>query len=202
MFQGGEAQHEKGRDGARRAKRWLEATTRVKMAWLNTDSLIGDRCEFQWPFGGRSFSFDIGGFLSGSSVEGQSFLVECKKYSTAGDQGVEYFEYLAKCYVTYSVQPKYSDHFMWITWHPFKQMTWTQLCGPEMVKSAVIAECKRVFGVDSEEDAQALIDMDVVSAVAERLWVIVLCDRQEDLVISRDHLALIRAHEVREGEAS
>ncbi|GAA3620904.1 hypothetical protein GCM10022267_03850 [Lentzea roselyniae] len=201
MVTSGEALHEKGRDGARRAKRWLEATTRVKMAWLNTDPIIGDRCEFQWPHG-RQFSFDIVGFLSGGPVEGQSFLAEVKNYSTPGNQPVEYPEYLAKCYVTYAQQPKYSDNFMWITWHPFKQTEWTSLCSAEMVRRCVIGEHKRVFGVGSPEEAESLVDMDIVNAVAERLWVIVLSDKQEKLVISLDHLAVIRAYEVREGEAS
>lgn len=202
MLTGGESLHDKGRDGARRAKRWLEATTRVTKAWLVTDPFIGWRCEFKWPHGGRPFTFDIGGILSGSDYEGTSFLAECKNYSGIGDQPAEYIKYLAKCYVAYLDQPKYSDHFMWITWHPFSLRQWSSLCGVDYVKQSVLSEHQRVFGVETQEEAKEHIDEEAVQAVAQRLWLIVLTERQETLVISREHLAEIRAYEVRQGSSS
>lgn len=194
--------HDKGRDGARRAKLWLEATTRVSQSWLNTDSVIGERCLFKWPFGGQPFSFDIGGFLRGPDFEGNCFLAECKKYSVIGNQPSEYSEYLAKCYVAYLEQPKYSDHFMWITWHPFSVTLWAELCTPAMVRKSVVAEHFRVFGVDNREQAEEMVDNRIVEEISRRLWLLVLADKQEKLVILRDHLALIRAHEVNKGAAS
>jgi hypothetical protein len=202
MLTVGEALHDKGRDGARRAKLWLEATTRVSQAWLNTDPVIGARCQFQWPFGGQPFSYDIAGMLRGPDFEGHYFLAECKKYSVIGNQPSEYPEYLAKCYVVYKDQPKWCDHFMWITWHPFNVKTWAELCAPEMVRKAVLGERERVFGVSDEAEAESLIDEGAVVAVAQRLWLLVLTDKQEKLVIPRDHLALIREHEVKRGESS
>jgi hypothetical protein len=198
----GEALHEKGKDGARRAKLWLEATTRVSHSWLNTDAGIGERCQFKWPFGGRSFSFDIGGLLRGPDFDGHSFLAECKKYSTVGNQPVEYSEYLAKCYVAYQDHPKWADHFMWITWHPFNINRWANLCSEETIEKGVIDQRQRVFGTDDESQAKACIHGDVVKSVADRLWVVVLSDKQEKLVIPREHLALIRHHEVNKGTAS
>lgn len=200
MFRGGEALHKAGDDGARRAKRWLEASTRVSKSWLNTDPAIGERCEFKWPNGDTTFSFDIGGFLCGGEFEGHSFLAECKNYTTIGDQPSEYDTYLAKCYAAYLEQPKWSDHFMWITWHPFSVTSWKNLCGRVKVREAALAEHRRLFGVDSKEEAEKVIDENVVDAVSERLWLIVLSRNQERLVISRKHLALIRAHEIQEEE--
>lgn len=202
MFSSGEALHEKGRDGALRAKRWLEATTRVSHSWLNTDGPIGRRCQFDWPHGGRSFSFDIGGFLRGADFDGHSFLAECKKYSNVGNQPTEYPEYLAKCYVAYQKQPMWCDHFMWITWHPFSVTTWSSLCSSDLVWKSVITERERVLGTSDENEAKQLINNDVVKDVADRLWLLVLTDKQEKLVIPRDHLALIRASEVEKGVAS
>lgn len=200
MFRGGEALHKAGDDGARRAKRWLEASTRVSKSWLNTDPGIGERCEFEWPQGKTSFSFDIGGFLCGGEFEGHSFLAECKNYTGIGDQPAEYEAYLAKCYAAYLAQPKWSDHFMWITWHPFSVTTWKKLCERDKVHAAVLSESKRIFGADSREEAEPLIDEEAVTAVSDRLWLIVLSQNQERLVISRKHLALIRAHEIEEDE--
>lgn len=198
----GEALHDRGRDGASRAKRWLETTTRVSVSWLNTEPGIGQRCQFEWPYGGRKFSFDMGGFLRGIGFNGHSFLAECKKYASIGNQPTEYPEYIAKCYVAYQRQPGWADHFMWITWHPFNVTTWSQLCSAEYVHKSVLGERERVLGTADENEAKALIREDVVQAVAKRLWLLVLTDKQEQLVISREHLALIRAHEVSEGTAS
>lgn len=200
MLGSGEALHIAGDDGARRAKRWLEASTRVSKSWLNTDPAIGARCRFTWPRGNTSFSFDIGGFLCGGEFEGHSFLAECKNYATAGDQGTEYSQYLAKCYTAYMAQPRWSDHFMWITWHPFNVTTWASLCEPEKVRDSVLSEHSRIFGVDSKGDAEDMIDGAAVDAVANRLWLIVLSRNQERLVISRKHLARIRALEIEEDE--
>src|SRR6266702_760573 len=150
----GEALHDKGRDGARRAKRWLETTTRVTVSWLNTEPAVGERCQFDWPYGGRKFSFDIGGFLRGQDFDGHSFLAECKKYGTVGNQSTEYPEYLAKCYVAYQQQPKWSNHFMWITWHPFNVTNWASLCSTEFVHKSVLGERSRVLGTQDENEAK------------------------------------------------
>lgn len=40
----GEEAHEKGRDGAQRAKLWLESTTRVNACWVNLTSLQSRSC--------------------------------------------------------------------------------------------------------------------------------------------------------------
>ena len=98
---------ESGRDGAVRAKRWLERTTRVDVSWVNPDSVA--KLTFDWANGG-SFSFDLGGKLRGGAFHGQEFFAEVKEYNSVGDQPRLYDEYLAKCYRAYVVLPARCDH--------------------------------------------------------------------------------------------
>ncbi|MTE19653.1 hypothetical protein F0L17_11040 [Streptomyces sp. TRM43335] len=195
----GEALHQLGDDGARRAKRWLESTTRVKAAWLNTDPYSAGRLEFPWSYGGWNFSYDIGGILHGGEFSGQMFLAECKKYSAAGDQGTHYQSYLAKCYVTLLHHARLADHFMWITWHPFLVGSWGKLCSVDKVREGVLSEASRVFNTESEDEAKALIDEDIAQEVANRLWLLVLSDKQEKLVITPEHRGILIKHEVEAG---
>ena len=51
---------------------------RVKQAWTNEDEVHIDRLVFPWPYLGQSFSFDLGGILSGGAFEGHFFLGESK----------------------------------------------------------------------------------------------------------------------------
>lgn len=57
-----------------------------------------------------------------------------------------------------------------------------------------------MFGTDDEAEAAALVDEDVVSAVANRLWLVILSTKQETLVISKEHRSVIEAYETRKGE--
>jgi hypothetical protein len=197
----GETHQLKGAVGARRAKRWLEATTRVKQAWTIEDEIHINRLQFSWPFGGYSFSFDLGGVLTGEEFEGHFFLAESKNY-TAGamDQGTHYDDWVAKCYVTLGQNPALADQFIWITWHPFRVTDWKKLCTPPVVKKGLLVERNRlrVFDTDDEDKAESLIDDGLVDSVAERLWVVVLSEKQERLVITGEHRSWIMAQQVLE----
>lgn len=189
----GEELHAMGADGLRRAKLWLEATTRAEVHWLNPDPAAVPKLNFDWETGG-SFSFDVGGVLRGGEVDAKEFLAECKLYKAAQDQPQLYKEYLAKCFRVWKVAPSRADNFMWITWAPFSAKTWDKLCTAERVREAVMANENRV-GAENvttlEEDC---------AAVAERLWVIVLSERQErSLTMSREHLAVIKFHVTKGG---
>lgn len=197
----GEAMHQLGAEGTRRAKRWLDSTTRVESSWTNEDEVPATRLEFPWPHGGQKFSFDIGGILSGGKFEKNFFVAESKKYSSASDQGHHYDDWLAKCYVTRLNHAQLADHFMWITWHPFRITGWTDLLKPTSVREGLLLprNSQRVFGTDSEMTAAKMIDDDLVRDVANRLWMIVLSEKQEDLVISASDRAVIVAQKIREG---
>ncbi|TJZ50314.1 hypothetical protein FCH28_23815 [Streptomyces piniterrae] len=196
----GEELHEVGADGARRAKEWLEATTRVKASWTNTDSKWIRRMTFKWPAGKQTtFSLDLGGLLCGGEFDNDIFMAECKKYASPGDQGTHYLSYLAKCYVIVSQQPTAAEHFMWITWCPFNVTDWDKLLTEHWVRKAIRVHANEIFGEIPPEEVEDAIDADIVTAVTERLWMIVLSEKQEKLVITREHRALIQRHDVLEG---
>uniref|UniRef100_UPI0031DEF4F1 hypothetical protein n=1 Tax=Streptomyces hawaiiensis TaxID=67305 RepID=UPI0031DEF4F1 len=200
IFMPGEELHEVGADGARRAKEWLEATTRVKASWTNTDPKWSRRMTFKWPNGKRTtFSLDLGGLLCGGEFDNDIFMAECKKYSRPGDQGTHYLSYLAKCYVILSQQPQAAEHFMWITWCPFNANDWNKLLTEEWIIRALEKHATDIFGEVTPQELSTVIDRDIVAEVANRLWMIVLSEKQETLVITREHRALIQHHDVMGG---
>jgi hypothetical protein len=142
----GEEQHAAGQDGARRAKRWLEATTRADVHWVNPDPIALKKLTFKW-IDGSPFSYDLAGLFLRGQIEGQEFFAESKKNKNAQDQNKLYNEYLAKCYVALGDQPARCDNFMWITWSAFATTTWDKLCTSERVRSAVLMNATRALGV-------------------------------------------------------
>jgi hypothetical protein len=191
----GEQAHEKGRDGALRAKRWLEATTRANVPWINPDSVAVPKLTFPWADPDQEpFSFDIGGTLIGGEVANQEFLAESKNYANASNQNSMYNEYLAKCYIARQTRPDRCDNFMWITWSAFGTTVWSDLMSADRVRKAVLNECKRALAVEAA-DAESKINDALCADVASRLWIIVLSERQEKLlVLSAEHQGLIRKH--------
>lgn len=194
----GEQLHDLGREGARRAKEWLEATTRVNAQWVNPDRYAVPKLSFTWADIKQStFSFDLGGILLGGDLHSQEFLAESKYYKKPGDQGTLYVDYLAKCYRALAVRPDRCDNFMWITWAPFNITKWHDLCSADQVRDAINEHAGKVFG-EQERDEES--ERKACEVVSRRLWLIVLSERQESLVISREHRAVIQAHDVRMGD--
>jgi hypothetical protein len=191
----GEDLHEIGRQGVRRAKKWLDATTRVTSSWTVYDKVPVSRLEFDWAHGGRQFSYDLGGLLHGSEYDNQMFLAECKKYTTKS-QGPHFDKFLAQSYVALGAAPQVADHFMWITWHPFRIDSWNELGSPPAIRTAIehADNRQRVLGPPENEDA---IDEGRLEALSQRLWIIVLSDRQETLVISKDDRALVVSNRIK-----
>ncbi|MEU8801282.1 hypothetical protein [Spirillospora sp. NPDC048819] len=199
----GEAMHQKGADGARRAKQWMDATTRVTSSWTNDDAVHAARLEFNWPHGEQwPYSFDIGGILSGGEFEGHFFVAECKNYDGDSDQGAHFDDFVAKCYLTRQDHYRLADHFMWITWHPFRVKTWSKLCTVDSVIDGLVhaRNRNRALGLEDETEAKAAVDRELAKDVAERMWLIVLSEKQEKLVITPEHRSLILAHRIRKGE--
>jgi len=180
----GEIQQEKGRDGVFLAQRWLESTTRVEAPWtvyevphLTTLTLLT----------GKEESWDIGGYFSESK---NIFYAEVKNFSDSSSQGPKYREYLADCYsATARMLKDGTDkkwEFMWITWHPFLVETWTKLCGEESIREAVTEHFPEKLGDDE-------YDPDIGKLIADRLWLLVLSRRQEELMMSPKFLGHIRS---------
>lgn len=187
----GEEIHAIGADGAQRAKRWLEGTTRVLHVWMNPED--APKLTFNWATTG-SYSFDLGGSLQGGEFHNKNFYAEVKKYASAGDQGTEYRKYLGKCYLALKQQPAMCDHFMWITWAPFSISKWPQLMTAEYVKECVIKYSVKVLGA-----AGATPDDAACQGVADRLWLIVLSDRQEELRLTDEERGRVIQHRIEAG---
>lgn len=196
----GELLHKLGEEGARRAKVWLDSTTRVKSSWSAYDKGAPDRLTYPWPEGGKSYSYDLGGNFLGGELENQFFLAECKKYTT-DQQGGHFDKFLAQSYSTLERYPHLADHFLWITWHPFRVTTWNELFSELALRKAIVTERARLFGATvDEDDAAGQIKADIVADLANRIWIIVLSDRQETLVISNeDRAELMKTRILKEG---
>lgn len=190
----GESLHDLGREGARRAKQWLESTSRVDACWVNPDKGAVEKLTFEWPQGGQPFSFDLGGKLRYGAFDGKLFYAEVKKYSKALDLGTHYKDFLAKCYVAYLGAPRFADNFMWVSWAPHAATSWDELTTAAKVRESVVANAHRIFSPAGDVDA--LVDDDTCAAVAERLWILILSDKQEELVPAVEHLGLIHQHEM------
>lgn len=205
----GEAMHLKGADGARRAKRWLDATTRTKASWTNEDAVAAARMEFSWPSGGgHPFSFDVGGILAGEPFENHAFLAEVKNY-TGDDLGPDYDDFVAKAYLVRRDHERVADQFMFLSWHPFRVGTWMKHTSVPAIIHGLAKNHHRAFPADDAAQAcfperLKLSDLDnllpcrhmdqlVLSDLAERMWNIVLTEKQEQLVISQEDLKMVIA---------
>ncbi|HEY0260903.1 MAG TPA: hypothetical protein VGC18_13750 [Lacisediminihabitans sp.] len=186
----GESQHVVGEDGVRRAKKWLDSTTRVSQSWTIYDDIPVSRLEYSWPFGDQKFSYDLGGLLFGGEFHQEGFLVESKKYSW-DSQGEPFDKFLAQSYVTLRDSPALAQHFMWITWTPFRIKTWNANTNAASVAKALIANGERVFDSTDPDVITSKTDANIVNDLVSRLWVIVLSDRQESLVISKEDRAYL-----------
>ncbi|MBT9605744.1 hypothetical protein [Microbacterium sp.] len=194
----GEEAHAVGAEGVQKAKRWLEATTRVDVQWIYPEEAARKKLAFQWH-DNSSFVYDMGGVFRGGPLANQTFMAEVKNYSTVGKQGPMYEEYLARCYRARQEIPGFTEQFMWITWHPFSQGSWTKLTTAEAVRDAVIKYAPKALGVDVGE-ATSAVDDTVCAEVAETLWLLVLSDKHELLMLSDlDRAAVISAQITRAG---
>lgn len=196
----GEDNPRKGDDGARRAKRWLDATTRTRASWTNEEAVNAGRLEWDWPYGGSSFSLDIGGLLIGDPFDYHAFAAEVKNYS--GDSlGGHFDDFLAKCFVVAKHHSKDIQQFMFMTWHPFRVKSWTKLCTKDAITAGIKTSAKRVYGTDSDEavDSALTADADIIADLADRLWLVVLSEKQEQLLISDADRKIIVANRVDTG---
>ena len=170
-----------GRDGVARAKLWLEKTGRANVLFSRYDVNETKFLSFQKP-GGTSYSFDMGGVLNLDDGNVQ-FFAEVKHVTSEAGQGREYRDYLCKCYRASKDGKPY--HFMWITWHPFSQTSWSKLCDAEEIERALVDRKQEFCGDDD-------IDLALCRSIAERLWLVVLSKRQESLSMSDEMLGEVR----------
>jgi hypothetical protein len=124
--------HQKGADGAQRAKRWLDATTRTRSSWTNKEAVAAGRLTYNWPHAGaEEFSFDVGGILYGEPFDRHNFVAEVKNYAY-DTLGMHYDKFLAQCYLVYRDHSRWVNQFMFLTWNPFRNQDLGPSCATQM----------------------------------------------------------------------
>ncbi|KFU75300.1 hypothetical protein SAMN04489729_6980 [Amycolatopsis lurida] len=191
-----EKSQETGREGVFRAKQYLESTTYLRLSWTAYDH---EKICTRQRLDGSKKVYDLAGYFLGKRRH--PLLVEAKKYSVVGSQGSMYIEYLADIYsiTARACRDDMDDEteFMWVTWHPFSQGNWPKLTHHEYVRAAVREHAERLKLPATEDGFE--IDDDLCRLVAQRLWLLVLSDRQQDLVLSPEELKVAMMHLKREG---
>jgi hypothetical protein len=89
---------------------------------------------------------------------------------------------------------------MWISWTPHGTSKWSDLTTASMIHECVIEQGSRIFPAGT--DFATEVDDDACAKVSERLWLLIINKKQELLVPSRKHLALIHTHEMTKAAAS
>jgi hypothetical protein len=197
--------HVMGEKGAKRIFRWLNSTGRFSMSHTAYDldpasGLPTDHCRIETMDGGYE-TFDLFGTLMSEKAQtGDRLLVECKEYSSSGNQGKLYREYLVVCYSAFHRRWKVAEQepslqFMWATSHPFSVSDWSQLKKWEMIRDA----CE-------ENDLKPLLggeafDNDVGRALAQRLWLSVVNDRVDEMMMGNDLLGALRSEMIKMGQS-
>jgi hypothetical protein len=192
----GEDAHVAGADGVQKAKRWLESTTRLDANWIYPEEASRNKLAYKWH-DGSTFIFDMGGVFRGGDLANKTFVAEVKNYTAVGAQGTMYVEYLARCYRARGVSPGLTEQFMWITWHPFSVTNWSKLTTAAEVRSAVVRYSVKALGVPAA-DAESEVDDTICAEIAESLWLLVLSDKHELLMLSDlDRAAVVTAQMTR-----
>jgi hypothetical protein len=185
---GAEELHIKGKVGVELVASWLNATGRVRIARTVYD--INPRTgepytQVRVPLLDDTMErFDLmGQLLDEDGSPGNTIYVESKFYSAAGNQGPLYEEYLAVCYsafakATTEVAAPASVEFMWATTHPFSQTSWTELTTTAAISDACDKHDGRLGG--------QTYDPELGAALSERLWLAVVQDRTEELIMGNE----------------
>jgi hypothetical protein len=170
-----ETAQERGREGARIAQRWLEATTFLELP-LNSYK-NENQCTLTC-LDGSTKTFDLTGFFL--DEDHTPISVEVKNVSTDNHLREQFHEFLATAYSS-TARLDENRNFMWVSWHPFGPMTgWTQLTTPNEIQSALTTHSSLLNGRP--------LDLNVVQKVADRLWVLTFNEKQERLSLDVEDL--------------
>jgi hypothetical protein len=186
-----EGLHELGREGVLRIRRWLDSTARFSMSHtaydLDPDRHIYTQVRVE-QLDGAFENFDlVGDIRDERGNKGNTVYVECKNYTSAGNQGTLYAEYLATCYSAFAAKHKALGHppsveFMWVTTHPFAQTNFAKLTDKATIADACAEEMHKTrLGEDA-------YDPDLGELLATRLWLVVVNNRMLDEMIMGDDL--------------
>jgi hypothetical protein len=181
---GAEELHKIGEIGAKRIRLWLDGTTRFRI-----DRSVYDLGPHNEPpmqlrvpqLATEQFErFDlVGQTLDESGRPQRTIYVECKEYSSAGNQGTLYDEYLAVCYSTLVKQSQDLGglpdvEFMWATTHPFAQGDYRNLTNVSRIRSGCEAHSVRL--------GSETFDESIAGQLSDRLWLSILNPRVEEMI--------------------
>jgi transcriptional regulator with XRE-family HTH domain len=176
-----EVEQEIGRKGVKRFRRLLDGTMRFNMSW----DIYENAPLVALPLlaSGKTKTFDLGGLHTDDDGETLAeIFVEAKNYKDAGSQSAEFSEFLANAYSAtmrkrddINMDPKWE--FMWATMCPWKGTGFRQVASREALRSAVGTADEAIIPADHD------IDEGMITALAQRLWVWVVCERHEDMIL-------------------
>lgn len=191
----GEVEQKKGRVGALLAKRWLDRTTRVRADWVNPDGVAADKLTLKKAIYNDEqdvFSFDLGGQFREGDFLGQNFLAECKNYDKSSDLPKHFRAFLAHCYAAVARKHFMADHFFWIAFAPHGGTSWDDIASVDRIRSAVLHKDLLDINFVAGDDPAECFDPDVAKATSERIWMLILSEKQVDhLTLSKEHHGVI-----------
>jgi hypothetical protein len=192
---GKETAHKTGEDGLDITQRFLESTTWIELPLNVYDNEAA--CSLQ-RLDGTFKAWDLVGFIHPMSATKQRPLfVENKALNAeSGAQSGWYWEYLADAYSHTALNLKNKmdtrAEFMYVTKYPFDQGSWKELTSAARIMTAVTTKHPAALGEDK-------FDEKIARLLSERLWLIVLHDRQAELMLAASELAKIEAQLNRRG---
>lgn len=194
----GEEEQRTGREGALLAKRWLDRSTRVSASLVNPDGVAKTKLRLKkavYHDLQDVFSFDLGGRFRDGEFNGQEFLAECKAYKKSADLGTHYRDFLARCYRAIILEHQMADQFFWIAFSPHGVTKWDKLASVDEVRNSVLHPACRDINFLPSEDPAAEFSDEAAKQVSERLWLLVLSEKQiEHLTLTKEHHAVIESH--------
>lgn len=180
-----EAAHEKGRKGVILTKRWLESTTHLELPSDAYD--FAPECRVTCLDGSKKL-FDLKGWFFKNK---RTVWVENKAVSGERKQPQQYPLFLAIAYsaTAHEIKTGGADprwEFMWVTTHPFTLPSWTTLTKPSSIRKALEGPGSSLLNGEP-------IDEDILKLVADRIWLLVLNERQKDLTLKQSELSKVES---------
>lgn len=176
-----------GFDGTDFTKRWLESTTWVELPFDAYDNEVFCTPEI---LDGTVQGFDLFGYIHTKPKRTPLYVESKNVNSTGGSQAADFIEFLANAYsVTaqhmrkYKVDPR--CEFMFVTRQPFNIGNWSSHLEPSSIKTAL--------GKHPEKLGDQEISEDLLKTVSDRLWLLVVHERQERLMLTGSEISLIES---------
>lgn len=186
-----EVQQEIGRTGVKHFRRLLDGTMRFNMSWDVYENAALVSLPLLAP--GKTKAFDLGGWHTdddgGTLAE---IYVEAKNYQEPGGQSAEFKSFLANAYsatvrkkLDIGMDPKWE--FMWATMCPWKGTGFRRVASRDELQKSVSDADESIIPSSHE------IDEEMLTLISKRLWVWVVCERHEEMILGGKMRAVIAA---------